>query len=164
MTVVRTNIKSRLSKEMAQPGGIAVGVAVQRAEKALGAMQNQCVEMVDGLLGELETGYASGSATTVTKDFPNLYRLSSRIIDIAFCLPGSQIEKAAYALCDLADRGEELGIWDQACIDVHISTLKLLRHGGEALTTAQRLHMVAGLRQATTRRLGKPAAPGEKTA
>jgi hypothetical protein len=149
MTVVRTNIKSRLSKEMAQPGGIAVGVAVQRAEKALGAMQNQCVEMV---------------ATTVTKDFPNLYRLSSRIIDIAFCLPGSQIEKAAYALCDLADRGEELGIWDQACIDVHISTLKLLRHGGEALTTAQRLHMVAGLRQASTRRLGKPAAPGEKTA
>ncbi|MDO9338295.1 MAG: chemotaxis protein CheE [Caulobacteraceae bacterium] len=154
MTVVKTWKKSRLAKEIFQPGGMAVRVAIARAEASLESLHDRCQEVIDATLAELEATYCVGSSAPAARDFGNLYRVASRIIDAAICMPGSEIDKAANALCDLADRSEESGVWDQECVDVHIQVLKLLRTGGDTLTNVQRQRMVAGLKQATSRRLG----------
>jgi hypothetical protein len=128
--------------------------AIDHAEKAIGAENQALIASIDASLAELELRFGAASADGSVGDYDGLYSLGSNIIDISTCLRESLIDKAAYALCDLADLSAELAVWDRQAVEIHIAVLRLLRHGGAAMSKARRQRLVDGLYKVTAKCIG----------
>jgi hypothetical protein len=59
-------------------------------------------------------------------------------------LPGSGVDEAAKALCELVSRSGDQVDWD--AVDVHVATIRLLRVNGQALPAPERQKVLGGLR------------------
>jgi hypothetical protein len=142
-------------------GGLTARDAVARAEKAIDANSAASLASIDAALRELETRFGAASADGSVGDYEGLYLLAGNIIDVSGCLRGSFVDKAAYALCDLADVSAELRVWDRQAVSIHIQVLQLLRTGGAALTEVRRKRLVEGLYKVAAKRIGTiEAGPG----
>jgi hypothetical protein len=107
-------------------------------------------------LNAMETRFGPTNAARDAEPADDLYEMSSSIIDVAVCVRDTGIDQGAKALCDLVDLSTELGVWDWEAVDVHISTLRMLRSGGEALGARERGALIDGLLKVTRKRIGDP--------
>lgn len=148
-------VKSRLSSLAVGRGGVPQREAVRAAEKLIDCHAEELLATVDVTIAELERRFGVSSPDGAVGDYEGLYLLASRIIDIAVCLRGSYVDKAAYALCDLADLSSELKVWDRQAVEIHIMVLRLLRQVDPTMSETRRRGMVDGLFKVAAKRIGQ---------
>jgi hypothetical protein len=156
--VRKFKVKSRLSRFIFAPGGIAVHEALKRADNAIETMRPVCIAEADKVLATIDAQFGPGSPDRDSRNLNDLYTLSSQVIDVAICLQGSGIEFAARRLCELVDLSQTLEVRDWVAIDVHIDAMKVLRSVGASMTEQQRNHVLDGLAKVTRKRVGDPNA------
>ncbi len=90
----------------------------------------------------------------------DLYLLSSRIIDLSGFLPGTGVDEAAIALCEIVDLSisAERTRWD--AIDVCVRSLQLLRTHGKAFGPDRCATIIQGLRDVVAART--PVTPDDE--
>jgi hypothetical protein len=101
---------------------------------------------LDQLLTEMEQAFGPAASDRDRREPGTLYALSSRIMDVAGALPDSQIDRAAFSLCDLAERCGGESAWNWPAVEVHLSALRLLRREGQRMTAVQKATLLGGLR------------------
>ena len=158
--VRKFKVKSRLSKLINEAGGITVNTALKQAKAAIETLRVPSLADIDASLAEMDKLFGPTARNRAGESLEDLYFLSTRIIDCAIFLEGSDIDLAARALCELVDRSQMNDVCDWEAIDVHISSIKLLRAAGLAMTDEQRAHVLEGLARVTRKRIGDPNAPG----
>jgi hypothetical protein len=156
--VRKLRVRSRLSRLAFGGEGIRVREALMNAQAAFEAAQAPFLVEVDRYLQEIQDGFGPAAAGREARDLEDLYSLSSRIIDVSHCLPGSGIDKAAWALCALTDALDQRGVKDWPAIDVHIRALSLLRGAGGSLPEEAKASILEGLAKLTLKRAGETAA------
>lgn len=149
-------VETRLAMHAFRPGGMTVADALRRADAALEVMRGPCIETIDGALVEIDQRYGAGAADRANEPFADLYSLSSKIIDASIFLPGTDLDKAARALCQLTALCQAQDAWDWVALDLHIDALKMLRANGAALGEQARADVIKGLNQVTLKRVGDP--------
>ena len=119
MSVVRyIAYENRLSKLITKPGGKTVDEAVQDAEASLASLADACLADIDRLIGEL---------TAASGDDQARYVAAREIAGLAAICQLPRLGEAAHSLCVLIDNAETSGRPHRDAIDVHISTVQLLR-------------------------------------
>lgn len=126
--VKRTRMKPRLAELISQPGGIYAKEALERAEQALEVLREPLLGSIDEALVELERLSNPFSVEAV----PNLYRLSSDIINFSLAEQISGVERAARSLCELLDEALPTDPTTRAGVTVHVASLKLLHRRAAA--------------------------------
>jgi hypothetical protein len=154
--VKKFKVRTRLSTMAFTPGGISVKDALARADVAIEKMRDPSLAAIDTALAAMEMRFGPANAGRDNEPPDELYELSSSIIDVAVCVRDTGIDQGAKALCDLVDLSGELGVWDWEAVDLHISTLRMLRSGGEGLGAAERGALIDGLLKVTRKRIGDP--------
>jgi len=134
--------------------------AIQAAEKLIESHFEDLLATVDATIAELEQRFGASSPDGSAGDYDGLYLLASRIIDVAVCLRGGFVDKAAYALCELADQSSVLKVWDRQAVEIHIMVIRLLRQSGPEMPEARRRGLVEGLFKVTAKRIGEQPAGG----
>jgi hypothetical protein len=147
-------VKSRLATIALGKGGIMAQDAVAHAERAIDAKRGDLLAALDALLTELEARFGAGSPEHSIGDCDSLYALASQVIDLSACLRGSYLDKAANALCNLADLSAELETWDRQAVELHVMSMRLLRNSGDEMPAAKRERVVIGLHNVTAKRIG----------
>lgn len=118
--------KSRLSQLIEQPGGMTVRKAMEGAEQNLAALQEDSMTAVVEAVTSLERLVKEGPAEPGPW-LDEIYRLSSSVLDALGPFPGMEdVARAAYSLCDLADRLRGVGRCEPAWVAVHVRALRLL--------------------------------------
>ena len=153
--VRKIRVRSRLSKMAFSGDGIRVRQALTNAQAAIDAAKAPFLAEVDRYLLEIQSDFGPSAPGREGRNLEELYRLSSRIIDVSPCLPGSGIEKAAWALCALTDALDQRGVKDWPAIDVHIQALSLLRGAGGSLPDTAKTAILDGLSKLTHKRTGE---------
>jgi hypothetical protein len=159
MTPVRKfRVHSRLSRLAVGRGGISMAEALKRATAALEEMRPQCIILIDECLLEMDARFGATAPGRGDEPLDHLYSLSSCIIDMAGALPGSGIEQAARALCDLIDLSLAAGRTGWVAVDVHLRALHLLRAHGALLPPERRQAVITGLQNVVVKRYAPPSA------
>ena len=161
MTVLKKKVNLALTKQIKEPGGIGVSMAIMRANKAVEGMRGRLLETADGHIAEAEAAMAAVDGTPET--LQRLYDAADQLVAIAGAcdLPG--VVDAALGLCDLADWFQQKATLDRRSLEVHVAAFRLLR-----LTTepAAREPVLDGLKKVRERYLGPldppPAEAGDK--
>ena len=136
-----TRIQTSLAKQMARPGGRALSDAERRAAERLGRHKTEVMAGIDAVVAELE------GLCAVRSDAPGdeVYRLASRLLDLAGFFDTGPLFEAGYSLADVADRMGSTGAWDWPSIQVHVQALRLILKAGcerNAVTD----HLLTGLK------------------
>ena len=153
--VRKLRVRSRLSRLAFSGSGIRVREALMNAQAAFEAARAPFLAEVDLCLLKIQSDFGPSAPGREDRDLDALYRLASRIIDVSHGLPGSGIEKAAWALCALTDALDQRGVKDWPAIDVHIQALSLLRGAGGSLPEAAKAAILDGLSKLTLKRTGE---------
>lgn len=144
-------VKNRLAQHVVEPGGMTAGMANTRAARELAAQQGKSYAAIGETLETLEWLCESRDAP-----MDSVYDLSTSILDIAGLFDDKLLCRAAYSLCELADKLRTQGRDDWASIKVHVNGMRLIwntdESGRENLTA-----MVDGLWALTERlRIDEP--------
>src|SRR5208282_468897 len=139
-------VATRLVAESRRPGGVTVSEALKRADAALEVLRGPCLASIDESLEEMEARFGPAAERSAAS-FKELYRLASGIVDASIFLSHTDLDKAARALCQLTALCEANATWDWVAVDLHITTLRLLRVTGVSLSAAQRQAVIKGLNQ-----------------
>ena len=155
MTAARKfKIKSRLATLAFRSGGVTASQALKQANAAVETLREPSLAMIDSLLAKIDDRFGPGATNRPEESFEDLYLLCSNIIDISLYLPGSGLDEAARATCELVDLSGRIGAWDWTAIDVHIGAMKVLRTAGMAMSAHQRRSILDGLAKVTHKRVG----------
>jgi len=149
-------VKTRLSTLAFTPGGISAKDALARADVAIEKMRDPALAAIDQTLAEMEARFGAAAANRDNEPPEDLYILSSNIIDAAVCVRQTSIDQAAKAMCDLVDLSGEMGVWDWEAVDLHLSSLRMLRLAGESMSERERMAVLDGLLKVTRKRIGDP--------
>lgn len=149
-------VETRLAMHAFRPGGMTVADALRRADAALEVMRGPCIETIDSSIAEIDQRFGVAAAGRESEPFAELYSLSSKIIDASVFLPGTDLDKAARALCQLTALCEARDAWDWIALDLHLDALKMLRANGAMLSEQARNDVITGLNQVTLKRVGDP--------
>jgi len=160
MEVRKIRVRSRLAKLAFAGGGMSVQKALANAESAIEASRPSSLIELDLCLTEIHKMFGPTVLDRGDRDLEDLYRLSSRIIDVSHALPSSGIEQAAWALCALADGCSQRGVKDWPAIDVHLQAISLLRTSGASLPQAAKAAILEGLSRVTLKRVGEDPSDG----
>ena len=148
MTEARTfKIKSRLAKQLHEPGGRQVRDVERQAEAALETHRDDAMAMVSGTLALLEELCAAAPAD----GGPRVYSLASSIVDLAGFFDTGPLFEAAYSLCEISDRMIQAETWHWPSVQVHAQALRLILTGG-CRTGRTTDALLAGLRSITQSR------------
>lgn len=138
-------VKNRLAAHVVEPGGMTAGMANTRAGRELAAQQGKSYQAMGETLETLEWLCESRDAP-----MDSVYDLSTSILDIGGLFDDKLLCRAAYSLCELADKLRTQDKTDWASIKVHVNGLRLIwnteESGRENLTA-----MVDGLWSLTER-------------
>lgn len=145
-------VPNKLTQLVKRGAGIAVGEAVKRADAALESLEDASLAIIDEELAAIDLLYGAGNPDRASLSLDQLYEHASRIIDAGGGLPGSGVEEAARAICELVARSRASKIRDCDAVDVHVATLKVLRAQGQKLSSAQRKTVLQGLSDVTDKR------------
>jgi len=156
--VRKIKVRSRLAKLGVVGRGMNVRQALVNAEAAIEASRPPSLIELDRCLAEMLATFGPSVASRDERDLEDLYRLSSRIIDVSHSLPLSGVELAAWALCSLTDGCCQAGVKDWPAIDVHIQAVSLLRALGASLTPEAKAAILEGLSKVALKRVGPDAA------
>lgn len=117
---------SNLSKLVGEKGGKTVLAALRAAEIETAPLREEGRALLAEAVTALEAAAGDPRGETWLDD---LYRASAAIIDI--CPPDlPAVAKAAWSLCDLADRQRKTGRIDAPPIAVHVAAVRTLCHPG----------------------------------
>lgn len=152
----KIKVRSRLSMLAFAGGGITVRDAVRKGDEAINSLRGACLDAIDGALNLMDSRFGPANPKRDEEPIDDLYGLSSGIIDVAGAVRDTGIDQAAKALCDLVDLSSELEVWDWEAVDVHLSTLRLLRTRGDKMKEAERAAVIEGLIKVTRKRVGDP--------
>jgi len=153
--VRKFRVKSRLSSLAFRSGGVTAGQAVKQADAAVETMRESSLAMIDSLIAQIDERFGPGAKNRSAEAFDDLYLLCSNIIDVSLYLPGSGLDEASRAACELVDLSSRLGAWDWTAVDVHIGAMKVLRSAGMAMSEKQRRSILDGLARVTHKRVGE---------
>ncbi len=138
--------------------GMLVSDAVKKAEANVQAYKETGVASMDVKIGELAEicGRMRGGITAA--DERKAYLLSNDIFDVAGMFGEPELSEAAYSLCELiGNRAEDKALsWD--AVNVHVSTMRILRQSADNADPATRQAVLAGLRKVTARMLAETGA------
>ena len=138
-------VQSRLSQQVAKPGGMTAGMATDRARRELAAQAGDAKISLGVSIGRLE---AMCAAQTATVD--EIYAESSVVLDIAGMFDLRTLCDAAYSLCELTDRLRTRERQDWKAVGVHVGALRLI-WGTDESAAAQLKSVVDGLWAITDR-------------
>lgn len=134
-------------------GGISARMAVKQADAALNELRPSLVEAIDEHLAEIERRFGVSAASRASEPLADLYTLGVDVIDVCDGLPGSGVDEAAKALCDLVDRSLSRDVTNWEAIDVHLRALHLLRAHGLSFSAEQKESVLVGLKQVTIKQM-----------
>ena len=127
------------------PGGIRVGDALQKADANLELIREPCLADVDEQLDEMDRLSAASGAAPDDDLKLDIYRRSNDVHAVAGVFGLGEMSAAAFCLCELIDRLRNQSAWNKAAVDVHLSSLRLLRHPNDE----DRASVVEGLKRLT---------------
>ena len=119
--------ENKLAEIMRKPGGVKVTDALERAEKNLEIAKADCLADLDQELAELDRLCEEGGRRPDDDLKRRIYDLSNDIVAVAGPFGLGELGQAAFCLCELVDRLRGLGQWNQAAVQVHLSSCRLLR-------------------------------------
>lgn len=139
---VRTlTIKTSLAKQMAQPGGRTLVDVERRANERLARHRSEVMAEIEAATATLE----AICATRPDASAGEVYRLASRVLDLAGFFDTGPLFEAAYSLADVSDRMAAADAWDWPAVLVHVQGLRLiLKAGCERNPPTE--HLLAGLK------------------
>lgn len=148
MSAVFIRRVSNLSKMVGEKGGKTVLAALRAAEIETAPLREEGRALLAEAVAALEDAAGDPWSETWLDD---IYRASAAIIDI--CPPDlPAVAKAAWSLCDLADRQRRTGT-DAPPIAVHVAAVRTLCQPGMDFTTAAPL--LAGLEALLAREVAR---------
>ena len=145
MSAIFTTWKNPLDAMIRAPGGKRIEDALRQAEANLDQIRAPCLADVDLQLDEMERLSNESGAATDDEIKLEIYRRANDIHAVAGVFGLKDMSAAAFCLCELMDRLRTQGGWSKAAIDVHLSSLRLLRHP----IFEDRSGVVEGLRRLT---------------
>jgi hypothetical protein len=113
---------------MRKPGGMRIGDALLKAAANLELIREPCLEDVDEQLERLDRLSSQGGESPDDDLKLEMYRCGNDIHAIAGVFGLVEMGAAAFSLCELIDRLRTSGGWTKPAVDVHLSSLHLLRH------------------------------------
>lgn len=126
MSAVFIRRVSNLSKMVGEKGGKTVLAALRGAETETAPLREEGRALLAEAVTALEAAAGDPWAETWLDD---IYRASAAIIDI--CPPDlPAVAKAAWSLCDLADRQRKTGKADVPPVAVHVAAVRTLCQPG----------------------------------
>ncbi len=137
--------RNPLTAQVARPGGLRIGAALEKAEENLASIRDDCVAGFDEQLAALLSLNKPGQLEPPEDARRETYRIANEIYGLAGVFGMTELGQAAYSLCELVDRLGALGRWHQPAIDVHVAALLLLRSPEpdmDASTLLEQLHTV----------------------
>ncbi|MBU1362159.1 MAG: hypothetical protein KJ901_25820 [Gammaproteobacteria bacterium] len=120
-------VRNRLANHVSEPGGMTAGMAGTRAARELAAQQGKSYEAIGEALETLEWLCQDKAAP-----MDSVYDLSTTVLDIAGLFDDKQLCRAAYSLCELADKLRTRDAVDWAAIKVHVNGMRLIWNTPEA--------------------------------
>jgi hypothetical protein len=143
--VVRTFYPEvRLKKLMRESGGMTVDDALKAATKNLESIREQCLEAVDRKIEEISDLAQSDQADR----FETIYCRSNEVFGEAGTFGLKELSAAAHSLCSLLAKSGDNERRTKA-VNVHVATMRALRHPGMAGDVKAREAVLHGLRQLT---------------
>ena len=123
MTDARTfKYRTNLARKMSAPGGRSIADAVARADAGLEQHRTAAMAaLVDGVAA-LEASCAAQSPGSER----GVYDRAAALLDMAGFFDTGPLYRAAFSLCELADRLIETGAWSWPSIAVHVRALRLI--------------------------------------
>jgi len=137
--------KLALTAMMKKAGDISASEALRRADEALHAMEDVCLNAVDVELAGLEQ-----ELRTAPQPLEQMYKRGSDIIGLCGGLSAEGLDVAAHSLCDYIDRVLEGEALDVRILGVHVASMRLL-HRSQA-DSAARQEILAGLAKVCAKR------------
>ncbi|WP_427791276.1 chemotaxis protein CheE [Brevundimonas diminuta] len=134
-------ITTALARQMAQPGGRTLVDVERRAKERLVRHKGEVMAEIETAIAALEGLCAArpGGASA------EVYRLASRVLDLAGFFDTGPLFDAGYSLADVADRMAVADAWDWPSVEVHVQALRLILNGGCERNPATD-RMLAGLK------------------
>jgi len=121
-TATTRKIQTPLARKMAVLGGRTVAEALAQAERGVESHRAAGMSTLTATLVRLEqatTARAPGAESTI-------YPLASELLDMAGFFDTGPLYKAAFSLCDIADKMHANDVWDWPSIDVHVRAMRLI--------------------------------------
>ncbi len=119
--------KNQLADLVREPGGVKIVDALDQASKNLETIRESTLTAVDAQIEQIERLCADTGARPADAVKQQIYFLASDIHAVAGVFGLGELGEAALSLCDLVDRFRTLDRWNQAAVDVHLSSFRLLR-------------------------------------
>jgi hypothetical protein len=136
----------RLKKLLARPGGIAVNIALSRAEDNLQAIRSACLAGVDEKIRIIRTLAAADDP----KGYETCYRLANEVFAEAGAFGQRELSAAALSLCELLSAPDRSSLPAEA-VRVHGDAMRSLRVRMVAENEALRAAVIEDLRAMTAR-------------
>lgn len=123
--------KPPLSALVDQPGGMSVRTGLKAASELLEPLREEGRQRVEAAIAALEQNLENSSNVGEAEALASVYRLSSAVLDAAGPFGLDDLCKAAFSLCELADRYSRGDMpADRRSLEVHVHALRLLSHPG----------------------------------
>jgi hypothetical protein len=145
MAATFTTWKNPLEAMIRTPGGVRVGDALRTAEANLELIREPCLADLDEQLDILDR-LSAESRESLGEDVKlEMYQRANDIHAVAGVFGLADLSAAAFCLCELIDRSRNQAAWSTPAVEVHLSSLRLLRHP----SAENRAGVVEGLRRLT---------------
>lgn len=135
---------NRLTKMIAEPGGVRVDEALKGAEQNLETMRESCLIAIDARLAEIEKLHRDAGPAPDQTAKDALYALGDEIHAVAGVFGLNELGAAAFSLCELVDGMRSSDRWNTQAMDVHLGALRLFREPRNAAGAGP---VLAGLRR-----------------
>jgi len=147
----------RLKSMVNRPDGIRISEAVKKAEANVQSYKATGVASMDEKISQLVEICGRMRAGSTSTDERKVYLLSNDIFDAAGMFGEPELSEAAYSLCEMiGNRAERVPLsWDS--VNVHISSMRLLRQSASDADAATRQAVLQGLRKVAARILAETA-------
>jgi hypothetical protein len=145
MAATFTTWKNPLEALIRTAGGVRVVDALRQADANLELIREPCLADLDQQLDILDRLSAESGESANDGVKLEMYQRANDIHAIAGVFGLAEMSDAAFCLCELIDRLRNQSAWSKPAVDVHLSSLRLLRHPSKE----DRAGVVEGLRRLT---------------
>lgn len=137
--------KPRLATLVDQPGGMSGRTAMKAAAELLEPLRAEGRQRVEAAIASLEATLSGATSAPREQLLAALYAQSNTVLDAAGPFELDDLCKAAFSLCELADRYSRNGLpIDGRGVEVHVQALRLL-NAPEAIPAEARQVVLDGL-------------------
>lgn len=144
--------KYKLTRQLREPGGLAVAEAIEAAEGNLEELRPDCASELQAAAAAALTCFQAFPAGYDGASLQQLYAISARAVGIGAVCGAPAADATFVSLCNLLDHLTVIKRWDLEAIAVHVQTLQLLAARVRDQLDAPAIEQVlAGLEKVTRR-------------